>query len=426
MRITEFPFVFLSYDEPWADAFFKRLRMVVPGALRVHGVKGLDASHKAAARAAASRWFITVDADTEVDPSFLTVDVPEDLLNDRCRLDWASRNAVNGLTYGNGGLKVWPSKLVKNLRSHEAAPGDVTSVDHDHALSGAQMHQIRMSGCHSVVQPAETAFHAFRCGFREGARLGRLGNAVQGPDFVTAAGTWRARQLRVWCTVGAHVPNGSWLMYGARLGLWMANATDWDIRKINDYGWFDALWADMIVPRLSPGGSLCRESGFTWDADRLRAETAALGERLSNLLGLELPDLSPELSRWMADRIALQPFSAHLDSLGHMFLKGQGVDRDARRAQDLFEAGLLANLSGAINNLARMHDLGLGEVPADSERARALYEYAVSLGNSHAPYHLAQFLQGRGDAEDARSARVQSLIRLSAERGFAPPNTAAE
>jgi hypothetical protein len=422
MRIGEFPFVFLSYDEPWADAFYERLLKVVPGALRVHGVKGLDASHKAAARAAASRWFVTVDADTEVDASFLAVEVPDDLLNDRCRLDWASRNAVNGLTYGNGGLKVWPSKLVDSLRSHEAAPRDVTSVDHDHALSGAQLHQIRMPGCYSVVRPAETAFHAFRSGFREGARLGRV---VPGLDFVTAAGTWRMRQLRVWCTIGVHVTNGAWLMYGARLGLWMANATDWDIRKINDYNWFDALWSDMIVPRLSHGGKTCSDGGFTSDADWLRGETAALGERLSNLLGLELPELTPELSRWMADRIALQQLSSHLDSLGHMFLKGQGVARDTRRAQEFFEAGLLANLPGAINNLARMYDLGLGKQSADPERARALYEYAISLGNSHAPYHLAQFLLADVAGQGTSSDRVQSLIRLSAQRGFAPRDTAA-
>lgn len=426
MRISEFPFVFLSYDEPWADDFFDRLRKVVPDALRVHGVRGLDACHKAAARAAASRWFVTVDADTEVDSSFLSVEVPDELLSDRSRLDWVSRNAVNGLAYGNGGLKVWPSKLVDGLRSHEAAPSDVTSVDHDRGRTGSRPNLIRMPGCHSMVRPAETAFHAFRCGFREGARLGTVDQTlVKSSDFLTAAGSWRAQHLRVLCTIGSHAPNGSWLIYGARLGLWMVNASDWDIRKINDYDWFDALWADMIVPRFSPGGGRCRLSQFTWDTDRLRAEITALGERLASLLGLELPDLAPDISRWMVDRIASQLSPSHLDTLGYMYLKGQGVARNTARALDFFQTGRLVNLSGAINNLARVYDQGIG-VPTDPDCARAFYEYAVSLGNRHAPYHLAQFLKAQDDSDAARSARVQSLLRLAAERGFAPQDRSAE
>lgn len=426
MRISEFPFVFLSYDEPWADDFFDRLRKVVPDALRVHGVQGLDACHKAAARAAASRWFVTVDADTEVDSSFLSVEVPDDLLSDRSRLDWASRNAVNGLAYGNGGLKVWPSKLVGELRSHEAAPADVTSVDHDRGRTGSRPNLIRMPGCHSVVRPAETAFHAFRCGFREGARLGTVDQTlVKSSDFLTAAGSWRAQHLRVLCTIGSHAPNGSWLIYGARLGLWMVNASDWDIRKINDYDWFDALWSDMIVPRFSPGGGRCHLGQFTWDTDRLRAEITALGERLASLLGLELPDLAPDVSRWMVNQIASQLSPSHLDTLGYMYLKGQGVPRNTDRALDFFETGRLVNLSGAINNLARVYDQGLG-VPPDPDCARAFYEYAISLGNRHAPYHLAQFLKALGDGDDAQSARVKSLLRLAAERGFAPQDRSAE
>jgi hypothetical protein len=420
MRISELPFVFLSYDEPWADRFFDRLKMLVPAALRVHGVQGLDACHKAAARAAASRWFITVDADTEVDPSFLSVEVPDELLNDNCRLDWVSRNAVNGLAYGNGGLKVWPSRLVEDLRSHEAAPPEVTSVDHDHGLSGNRQNLIRMPGCHSVVWPAETAFHAFRSGFREGARLGSVDKSLlKSSDFLTAFGSWRSRHLRVLCTVGTHAPNGFWLIYGARLGLWMVNASDWDIRKINDYSWFHALWDDVIVPRFSPGGALCRTSLFTWDQDRLGAEIAALGERLSTLLALELPYLSPELSRWMVNQSPPQLSPAHLDTLGYMFLTGQGVARDVGRARDLFETGMLANLSGAVNNLARVYEQGQG-VPVDPDRAEELYEYAVSLGNRHAPYHLAQFLKQQNNGGDVLAARVRHLERLASERGFSP------
>ena len=49
MKVIEFDVVFLSYDEPNADLHYADLCNKVPWAKRVHGVKGSDAAHKAAA-----------------------------------------------------------------------------------------------------------------------------------------------------------------------------------------------------------------------------------------------------------------------------------------------------------------------------------------------------------------------------------------
>ena len=50
--ISEFDFVFLSYDEPNAELLYAELLNQIPWAKRVHGVKGFDAAHRACADAA--------------------------------------------------------------------------------------------------------------------------------------------------------------------------------------------------------------------------------------------------------------------------------------------------------------------------------------------------------------------------------------
>ena len=49
MKIVEFDIVFLSYDEPNAELHYADLCGKAPWAKRVHGVKGSDHAHKAAA-----------------------------------------------------------------------------------------------------------------------------------------------------------------------------------------------------------------------------------------------------------------------------------------------------------------------------------------------------------------------------------------
>ena len=74
MRIVEFDIIFLSYDEPNADLHYADLCNNAPWAKRLHGVKGSDAAHKAAAELSETEWFITVDADNIVDPKFFDLE----------------------------------------------------------------------------------------------------------------------------------------------------------------------------------------------------------------------------------------------------------------------------------------------------------------------------------------------------------------
>jgi hypothetical protein len=428
MRVGDIPVVFLSYDEPWAEAFWLDLERKAPDARRVKGVRGLDACHKAAAREAGGPRFITVDADTIVHPEFFEADLPDAFLNDRCHVEWPSRNVVNGLCYGNGSLKCWSSRMVAQMLTHEAAPAGTLSLDHDiggRALDGRAVRRVSLPALHSDTYPAETPYHAFRCGFREGVRLSQFAGPLDRPiKFAMRIGSWAEHRLKVWCSLGTHAPNGLWLIYGARLGLWMARCTEWHPSAINDYRWFDQFWNSMIVARFAPGGTRCRYTGFAWDRPRLEDEVVALGGRIGRELGFEVLDLTAETSAFFLETGEEVLAYSMVDSLGAMYLTGEGVARDYAQAREMFEVGALLNVPGAINNIARMCHRGQGTAP-DPAMAAEYYEAAIALENPFAPYHLAALLQQTDPDGPGVAERCRELVRLSAERGFDPDAAAS-
>ena len=261
----------------------------------------------------------------------------------------------------------------------------------------------------SETYPAETPYHGFRCGFREGVRLSQLApHQAGGRGFGDSVDPWRAHRLKVWCCVGTHAKNGLWMIYGARLGLWMAQCTEWSAVAINDYGWFDRFWNDIVAARFPPG-----------DPARLADEVAALGARIADELNFELADLDAATSRFFLESSDESIAYSMVNSIGHMYLRGLGVAQDFAKARELFEIGAILGASGAVNNLARMHHLGLG-VDRDPAAAMRYYEDAVAMQNPHAPYHLATLLGELGPASPELDDRRRALIRLSAERGYAP------
>jgi len=122
MKTVELDIVFLSYDEPNADLHYADLCNKVPWAKRVHGIKGSDAAHKAAAELSETEWVITVDADNIVDVNFFNLNIKEDPAIEV--YSWTAKNRINGLLYGNGGLKMWKKDFILNMKSHEASDSE--------------------------------------------------------------------------------------------------------------------------------------------------------------------------------------------------------------------------------------------------------------------------------------------------------------
>jgi TPR repeat protein len=420
-QIKDLPIVFLSYDEPWADEAWRDLQSKATNPVRVHGVAGLDACHKAAAEAAASRWFVTVDADTIVHREFFDIEIDPALLCDHFRLDWFSRNVVNGLVSGNGCLKVWPSALALAMRTHEAAPGDRVSLDHDVAhIDPPRSMAVQMTGCFSETNPARTAAHAFRAGFREGTFLASLAADAGGNDWSPVIPPEVAWRLLIWGSVGRHVENGIWVIYGARLVLWMTlRERSWDLRLTNEYEWLCAFWRTIIAPRFGSRPAILGEEPV-WNEVLLLAEMAALRRQIGDRLDLEVADLSVEESRLVVSA-GLFPAALNgksLDALGRAFYKGVAGPRNTEKACTVFEVAAAMGHPAAFNNLARLHDQWSIQ-NADLSEAERLYRAAIALGNPHAPYHLSRLIAKGTETPDV-AAEAEALARLAAERGYDP------
>jgi hypothetical protein len=241
IKIIEQDIIFLSYDEPNAEKNYADLLAKVPWAKRVHGVKGSDAAHKACAAQSETEYFVTVDADNIVDPRFLEVEVDIDALGltpDHV-FSWCGRVHVNGLEYGNGGLKMWTRKFVNEMKTHENSdPTDVRGLVE--FCFDDKYYQFNENYSESFTNA--TPFQAWRAGFREGVKM----SLDQGAKVIDLHGIWwqNYHRLLIWCSVGADVENGIYSILGAREGAAMTNCTDWDYANVRDFDWLTSYWND--------------------------------------------------------------------------------------------------------------------------------------------------------------------------------------
>lgn len=241
MKISEFDIVFLSYDEPNAELHYADLCNKAPWAKRVHGVKGSDAAHKAAAELSETEWFITVDADNIVDLDFFNFDVE---FNDPAIhvYSWVGRNPINGLRYGNGGLKLWKKEFVLNMQTHESSQTKNAQVDFCWEDGYQQFPQ-----CFSETVITGSPFQAWRAGFREGVKMTLLDGVKVHPQEIQERIWWHnVHRLRMWSTVGTHKENGKYAILGARMGTWMTNCTDWDYVQVRDFEVLKTIYEEKV------------------------------------------------------------------------------------------------------------------------------------------------------------------------------------
>jgi hypothetical protein len=142
----------------------------LPWAKRIHGVKGSDAAHKAAANLSETDRFITVDADNIIDSRFFAQNIELTDENKDYVFSWCGKNAINDLVYGNGGLKCWTKDFVLNMKTHENSNGD-SSTTVDFCLDSSNNIYWAMYDCYSTTYPNYTPFQAWRAGFREGVKM---------------------------------------------------------------------------------------------------------------------------------------------------------------------------------------------------------------------------------------------------------------
>ena len=245
-RVIDYDIIYLSYDEPNAEKNYADLCTKVPWAKRVHGVKGSDNAHKECARIAETERFITVDGDNIIRPEFLNQEIDFEEHSDLTNtvISWCGRNIINGLMYGNGGLKCWPTEYVLNMKTHENADVDNPNAQVDFCWDAKY---IQMNSYYSDVVNNETSQQAWRAGFREGVKLALdRGVKVSKQDFHN--NHWRCLHwLYIWSMVGSDVKNGDWAILGTRAGLYKTMCTDWDYVQVRDFEYLNNLWDEEFV-----------------------------------------------------------------------------------------------------------------------------------------------------------------------------------
>ena len=214
VRVTDLDFVFISYREPNADENYADLLNIVPWAKRVHGVKGFDNAHKAAAEKAETDFFISIDGDNRIDPVFLLQTLDWNKTNPLAVHRWRARNIVNGLIYGNGGIVGWPRKTCLNMRTHENAVEEKAKIDFCWTVPHENLHNV-----YSTTHINYTPEQAFIAGWREGVKMSlNNGQKVDPGLFMQTIPQPNLRNLVTWMSVGADIENGRWAMLGARCG----------------------------------------------------------------------------------------------------------------------------------------------------------------------------------------------------------------
>jgi hypothetical protein len=266
---------FISYDEPNADKNYSELVKVLPWAKRIHGVKGSDSAHKAAANLSETDRFITVDADNIIDPKFFSQNIELTDENKDYVFSWCGKNAINGLIYGNGGLKCWTKDFVLNMKTHENSdPNDAESV----VEFCFDPRYYQMNECYSTSYINGSPFQAWRAGFREGVKM----SLDRGAKAVDIKRVWwqNYHRLLIWCNVGADVKDGLWAMYGSRLGCYLTACTDWDYTQVRDFEYLTDYWKTHV------------------EHVDVRDELEGIGNNLRQNLNLEIADLDSNSSKF--------------------------------------------------------------------------------------------------------------------------------
>jgi hypothetical protein len=292
--INEFDIIFISYDEPNADENYADLLTKCPWAKRSHGVEGSDAAHKAAANLSETDRFITIDADNIVHADFFNVQVDMSKVGMNDVISWAGKNTINGLVYGNGGIKCWPKHVVLGMKTHESAPSNDPRAQVDFCWN---INYVQMNNIYCNVMNNGSPLQAWRAGFREGVKMGLVdGDVIDPRNMKKNVHGKNFKRLLTWMSVGEDVENGLWAVYGSRLGCYMTNVVreSWDWKNVRDFEWLNNFFMEEVFPEFEGGNEICSRTGLQWDCDKLKEETVEMGKLLRQKLKLQIADLGPE------------------------------------------------------------------------------------------------------------------------------------
>jgi hypothetical protein len=197
--------VFISYEELNAEDHFNRLNNKFNRSVRlkrIHGVRGIHAAHKIAAKTVDTEMFYVVDGDALIVDDFnFNYDVPDDHKNDTHV--FRAKNPINDLVYGYGAVKLFPTEAVKNM--------DLNNIKTDMSSSLSNTAYRVVQQLSNITAFNTDPYNTWRSAFRECAKLSSKIIDNQKDDETEA-------RLDAWCTLGADRLNGIWSIKGAKAG----------------------------------------------------------------------------------------------------------------------------------------------------------------------------------------------------------------
>lgn len=218
---------FISYNEVEADKNWKILKDNFPYAKRTNGVKGIHQAHIEAAKKACTRMFYIVDADAHIVDNFNFSYIPPKIDRDAVHV-WRSKNPINGLVYGYGGIKLFPKHATINMDTSK--PDMTTSISNKFLL----MDEVSNTTAFNVDE-----FSTWRSAFRECAKLSSKTIDRQNEDETN-------ERLKIWTTMGRDAPFGEYAIKGAVAGREYGISNGADLQLINNFNWlkeqFDAQY----------------------------------------------------------------------------------------------------------------------------------------------------------------------------------------
>lgn len=220
---------FISYHEPFADDNYDLLKMFAPHAKRIDGIKGIFEAHKECAKQSSTSHFYVCDADCIIDEGFSfrftpspIIEVWGSVMETDCVFTWRSRNPINDLLYGYGGVKLFPKKAL--LRATH------WNIDMTTTIGAPFVPKFQVS---NITAFNTDPFNTWKSAFRECTKL--ASNIIPNSD-----NTDTEYRLKIWCERGENRDYGRYAIAGANQGRefgthYRNNLSA--LNMINDFDW---------------------------------------------------------------------------------------------------------------------------------------------------------------------------------------------
>lgn len=223
---------FISYSESnFANNYVNLLTQCpLHRVFRVQNIKGIHQAHIEAAKQANTKMFYVVDADAKILPTFkfnLKLDqAEEDIVH-----VWRSRNPVNKLEYGYGGVKLLPKQLTLNM--------DVTKSDMTTSISPRFKIMEEIS---NITEFNTDPLSTWRSSFRECVKLASR-------SIIGQVDSETQTRLETWQFNHSKAPFAEYSRGGASAGAWYGTTYKDDpeaLAKINDWDWLEDTFNEHV------------------------------------------------------------------------------------------------------------------------------------------------------------------------------------